>query len=171
MRSSLRLVPLATLIALVAVLAGIERLATPCGASWFQPALPYDLRAHWMKAVFWITDAEGWGVVAPPSVIDLPEGRVLHVKQIQRYTLGPELIVEVRLESGDLAWISFAGSTVGTLKKSVVELTPEQVQRLQWVDKVDPGCFYWKFVAWRVAAVAIAGVAVAIALRAGRTLD
>jgi len=143
-------VAVAIAVALLAAGFWVERRATSCGAGLVDTHLPYDLRADWFNGGFWLTDAEGWGVVAPPGDLELSSGAVLEVERIERYTRERGFVVEVTLASGDHALISFEGSTRATPRPRLVESSQlDGVYALRehspWT-AVDPGsCFYGRF--------------------------
>ena len=159
----------AVLVALALLTAGfwVEQRASVCGAGVVQRALSHDLRADWFNGGFWLTDADGWGVVcATRRVLELSSGEVLNVERIEGYTPERGFVAEVVLANGDRALITFAGSTRGPLRARLVESSQlGDLDALRddpsWVS-VDPGsCLYGRFrVARALVAAALAGLAV-----------
>ena len=162
-----RLAALAIAVALLAA-AGfwVEQRASTCGAGVVQRDLPYDLRADWFNGGFWLTDAEGWGVVAPPGDLELSSGEVLKVERIEGYTLERGFIAEVVLASGELALITFEGSIRTPLRPRLLELSKlgglDSAQDDPSWTSVDPGsCLYGRFgVARALVAAGLAGLAI-----------
>lgn len=153
-------------VALLAAGFWVEQRASTCGAGVVQRALPHDLRADWFNGGFWLTDPEGWGVVAPPGDLELSSGEVLKVERIEGYTPERGFIAEVVLASGDRALITFEGSTRAPLRPRLVELSQlGGLDALQddpsWAS-VDPGsCLYGRFgVARALVAAGLAGLVV-----------
>jgi hypothetical protein len=127
----------------------VERKAVSCGAGLVDARLPYNLRADWFNGGFWLTDAEGWGVLAPPGEVELRNGQMLAVDRVARYTRMRGFVVEVATPSGGKVLISFDGSTGTPLRPRLLELKPkglnELVERSSWIS-VDPGsCLYGRF--------------------------
>lgn len=159
--------PAAVLMAVALLAAGfwVEQRASVCGAGAVQRALPYDLRADWFNGGFWLTDADGWGVVAPPGDLELSNGEILDVERIEGYTPERGFVAEVALATGDRALITFEGSPPATPRPRLVE--SDQLGHLQddpsWTS-VDPGsCLYGRFgVARALVAAGLAGLAVVV---------
>jgi hypothetical protein len=160
------LAALSIAVALLAAGFWVEHRASTCGAGVVQRALPHDLRADWFNGGFWLTDAEGWGVVAPPGDLELSSGEVLKLERIEGYTPERGFIAEVVLASGDLALITFEGSTRAPLRPRLVELSElgglDALQDDPSWTSVDPGsCLYGRFgVARALVAAGLAGLAV-----------
>lgn len=153
-------------VALLAAGFWVEQRASTCGAGIVQRTLPHDLRAAWFNGGFWLTDAEGWGVVAPPGDLELSTGEVLKAERIEGYTPEWGLIAEVVLVGGDRVLITFAGSTHAPLRPRIVDSSqPRGLGALHgdssWTS-VSPGnCLYGRFgVARALVAAGFAGLAV-----------
>lgn len=137
------------MLAIVLLVLGVwvEMRAVSCGASCFDARLPHGLRADWFNGGFWLTDAEGWGVVTPPIRLELRDGVLLEVKRIEGYTREMGFVVEVLLTSGEHVLISFEDSTALSPKFFTRDSTAIDDFRSKpsW-RRVDPGsCFYGRF--------------------------
>lgn len=156
----------------VIVLAGfwIENKATGCGAGLVDADFPHDLRVDWFNGGFWLTDREGWGVVAPPGEVKLSDGTTVGVERIERYTQEHGFVVEVALPSGQRALMSFEGATGSTLRPRLLEsgqLDDPLRNRSSWTE-VDPGsCFYGRFGVARAVTVMSILLLIAVGLRKG----
>jgi hypothetical protein len=161
---------------LTLVLAGffVERRASLCGAGLLPTNLPYGLHADWFNGTFWLTDSEGWGVIAPPVELEVSGEADLPVRWMNRYTTEHGFIAEVALESGETTFVALERPVGSSIRKT--RLTPEALQQragakidgLCWVDVRPRSCFFGMFWAARVlVAAALAGVVV-VAIRSGK---
>lgn len=160
-------------IALVMIGILVERRASLCGAGLLPASLPYGLQADWFNGTFWLTDAEGWGVIAPPVELEMSSEPELPVRWVHRYTTEHGFIAEVALESGEVAYIALE-RPAGLIR--MTRLTPETLQQragtdvgsICWVDVRPRSCFFGMF--WAARALVIAGLAgvLAVALRSSR---
>ncbi len=146
----MRLVAAAIAIALLAAALWMERKATSCGAGLVETRLPHSLRAQWFNGGLWLTDAEGWGVIAPPGKLELSDGMVVQVDRIERYTQEHGFVVEVTLGSGAKALVSFAGTTGSPLRPKLVEPGQQDgtdVSRgaSSWTSVGPSSCLYGRF--------------------------
>lgn len=161
---------------LVFLLAGVfvERRASSCGAGWLPTNLPYGLHADWFNGTFWLTDSEGWGVIAPPVDLEVSGEADLPVRWMTRYTTDDGFVAEVALESGETTFVALERPTGSSIRKT--RLTPERLQQrvgaeidgLRWVDVRPPSCFFGMF--WPARALVAAGLAggVVVLLRSGK---
>lgn len=145
-------------IALVVSATFFERRAIACGEGIVGRSLPYGLRADWFNGGLWLTDAEGWAVVAPSWRLETKNGPALEVARIARITSDRELVIDVRLRSGERVHLSFAGSTSNA--RVVQRLLPDQIPQDAVWDSVDgASCFYGHF--WFLRCAAAAGIGLA----------
>ncbi len=145
-----------------------------CGAGLFATELPYGIKADWFNGMFWLTDSEGWGVVAPPVEMNIGDESALRVQRVNRYAVGKNLLVEVMLESGEPALVSLEHGVGGAIHASLIEAdafrrqTGSDIEALPWVS-VDPqSCLYGR--AWVGRIIVSLGLlsALALALRSRR---
>lgn len=89
-------------VALVALWALVEQRAAVCGFGLFATRLPYGLRGQSHNGLFWVGDAEGWGVVWPPEALHLMDGRTIDADRIEAYDTARGLWLLVRTTAGEM---------------------------------------------------------------------
>lgn len=160
--------------ALLAVGFFVEKRASLCGAGWLPSELPYGLRADWFNGRFWLIDAEGWGVIAPPVELEVGSDD-LPVRWLRRYTTEHGFIAEVALESGEVAYVAVDRPAGGSgIRKTSLEPAALQqrvgsdLDSICWIDVRPASCFFGMF--WGARALVAGGIvgSLLVALRSGR---
>jgi len=160
----------AVIVAVTLALLGLfaERRATQCGGGLMEPDLPYGLRADWFNGRFWLTDSEGWGVIAPPVELEIKDDADLSVLWVRRYSTDLRgVVAEVELESGDLVLIAVDGPPesiqVSRLEPGALRTRAgSDIESIRWVDVRSGDCFFGMF--WFLRILLVTGIAGAIVL-------
>ncbi|HGY92293.1 MAG TPA: hypothetical protein ENK43_14075 [Planctomycetes bacterium] len=151
-----------------------ERRATQCGGGLMDPDLPYGLRADWFNGRFWLTDSEGWGVIAPPFELEIEGDAELSVRGVRRYLTDLRSVVaEVELKSGDLALIAVdrphKSTRVSRLEPGALRTRAgADMDSIHWIDVRSRNCFFGMF--WFVRVLLVTGIVgmLVLALRTKR---
>jgi hypothetical protein len=146
----------------------IERRASLCGAGLFSTELPYGLKAEWFNGTFWLTDSDGWGVVAPPVDLDIGEESDLHVQRVNRYTIDHGFVIEVVLDSGESAFLSISASGPEAIRISRLEPGALDIKELPWTSVLPRSCFYGRVGVARVPTVLVLLSGLLLLLRSRR---
>jgi len=93
---------LIAVVALVALSVLVEQRAAVCGFGVFPTRLPYGLLGQSYNGLFWVGDAEGSGIVWPPGVLQLADGRRIDADRIEAYDLARGLRLLVRTAAGEM---------------------------------------------------------------------
>jgi|GEM_PF-6169046 len=162
----------AAVVVVLLLLSGVlvERRACQCGGGILSTSLPDGFRADWFNGTFWLTDTDGWGVIAPPAELEVTGGTNLSVRRVRRYTVDRGLVAEVELASGDVTLVAVEGPADSI---SMSRLAPEDLRRradsdtrsIRWLDVRPESCLFGLF--WAVRAAFVVGIvgALGVALR------
>lgn len=124
-----------------------EKRMSLCGAGVFPVHLPYDFRVDTVGGKFWLTNQDGWGVLATGAEYEIG-GLEISVEWLRRYTTEHGFVVEVELEDGETAYIELGPPVEGSWAQRAL-LTPAELRKragadldsISWVGLHPMNCF------------------------------
>ena len=126
----------------------VEFASRSCGAGLTPTTVGQSFRLKWFNGTPWLTDAEGWGVVAPPGTISLSSGSDLAVSRIVGYSIAAPTFVAAIAPTGQLSLLEIAeggGDRAVTIVQRPVDRLSQYAARADWVPLGPSDCCYGWF--------------------------
>jgi hypothetical protein len=149
------------IVVFICLLVLLEKQAGYCGASLWNPTLPYGVRPNWFNGSFTLDDAEGWGVLYNLTKVQSLEGPIVQVDKILRYSHDKELYVEIESIENKTYYVpidqpNFMASRLIAYDRPSFHkyLDDEKFQALNWTPVGPENCFF-SFGLFRVFCVSI----------------